>query len=176
MEKMVAGRYLGELTRRILWSGRGKCGMGFLEECEAFRRIDGLSSVDVAIYIADATKDLDEIGRWFAKQKPELPVSLSERSFIKAVAEMVVGRSALLIAASYAGFLRRMDPRRQRRHIIGINGSLYEKMPGFAESIQTALARHGGWSAERLSFFVVDEAPVVGAAIAAAIAKEGEIR
>ena len=31
MEKMVAGRYLGELARRILWAGRGECGMQFVE-------------------------------------------------------------------------------------------------------------------------------------------------
>lgn len=173
LEKMVAGRYLGELTRRILYSGRGNCGMRFVDECRAFRRVDGLSSIDVADFIGDETKDLDEIGIWFSNQMPEVPVSLSERHFIKAVAEMVVSRSATLIAATYAGFLRRMDPHQQRSHVIGINGSLYEKMPGFSEGIQEALATHGGWSAEKVSFFVVDEAPIVGAAIAAAMAKEG---
>ena len=96
-------------------------------------------------------------------------MNLAERYFIKAVAELVVGRAATLIAASYAGFLLRLDPQRQRRHVIGINGSLYEKMPGFAAGIQAALGTYGGWSADRLSFAVVNEAPLVGAAIAAAM-------
>lgn len=174
LEKMVAGRYLGELTRRILWSSRGECGMRFVEEGPAFRKVDGLSSVDVATFVGDETKDLDGISHWFAKKMPEVSISLSERNFIKAVAEMVVDRSATLIAASYAGFLRRMDPQHHRRHIVGINGSLYEKMPGFPAGIQTALAKYGGWSAEQLSFYVVDEAPAVGAAIAAAMVKAGE--
>jgi hexokinase len=99
-------------------------------------------------------------------------VALSERYFIKAVAEMVTSRSAALIAASYAGFLRRMDPQRQHNHVIGINGSLYEKMPGFAAGIQAAMVKQGGWNPGQVSFFNVSEAPLVGAAIAAAMAKE----
>lgn len=169
LEKMVAGRYLGELTRRILWSGRGKCGMQFLEECPALQQVDGISSVDLAVFTGDGTVELDRIGIWFSQKMPGKSVTLAERYFIKAVAELVIGRSATLIAASYAGFLRRLDPMRQRRHVIGINGSLYEKMPGFAACIQAALGTHGGWSPDRLSFAVVNEAPLVGAAIAAAM-------
>lgn len=169
LEKMVAGRYLGELTRRILWSGRGKCGMQFLEECTELQQVDGISSVDLAVFTGDGTAELDRIGAWFSKKMPGKSVNLAERYFIKAVAELVVGRAATLIAASYAGFLLRLDPQRQHRHVIGINGSLYEKMPGFAAGIQTALGTYGGWSADRLSFAVVNEAPLVGAAIAAAM-------
>ena len=173
LEKMVAGRYLGELTRRILWAGRSECGMSFVEECEAFRKADGLSSVDVAIFVGDGTANLDAIDSWLKMRIPEVPVGLSERYFIKAVAEMVTGRSAALIAASYAGFLRRMDPERKCNHVVGINGSLYEKMPGFAAGIQAALEKQGGWTPGQVSFFLVNEAPLVGAAIAAAMAKEG---
>ncbi len=169
LEKMVAGRYLGELTRRILWSGRGKCGMQFLEECPALQQVDGLSAIDLAVFTGDGTAELDHIGAWISKKMPGKTVNLAERYFIKAVAELVVGRSATLIAASYAGFLLRLDPQRQRRHVIGINGSLYEKMPGFAAGIQAALETHSGWSADKLSFAVVNEAPLVGAAIAAAM-------
>lgn len=173
LEKMVAGRYLGELTRRILWAGRSECGMSFVEECEAFRKADGLSSVDVALFVGDGSGNLDGIDSWLKTRMPGVPVELSERYFIKAVAEMVTGRSAALIAASYAGFLRRMDPARKRNHVVGINGSLYEKMPGFAAGIQAALETQGGWNPGQVSFFLVNEAPLVGAAIAAAMAKEG---
>ena len=170
MEKMVAGRYLGELARRILWSGRGECGMRFLEECPALQQVDGLSSVDLAVFAGDGSKELERIGSWLAGKMPDKPVSLAERHFVKAVAELVIGRSATLIASSYAGFLRRLDPQRLRRHVIGINGSLYEKMPGFAGGIAAALEIHGGWSGDQVVFAVVDEAPLVGAAIAAAMA------
>lgn len=174
LEKMVAGRYLGELTRRILWAGRGNCGMQFLTEWPALRQADGLSTVDLAIFIGDGTKELEHIGARLSEMMPDKSVSLAERHFIKAVAEMVVDRSATLIAATYAGFLRRLDPHRQRRHVIGVNGSLYEKMPGFADRIKSVLSTHGAWSADRVSFAVVNEAPLVGAAIAAAMAVSEE--
>lgn len=175
LEKMVAGRYLGEVTRRLLLLGRGGCGMSFLDACDVFQQVDGLSGADVAIFVGDETNDLSRINSWFEKQLPNNAITLAERHFVKAMAEIVVERSATLIAASYTGFLRRMDPQRQRKHVIGINGSLYEKMPGFSAGIQRALGNFGGWSSAQVSFHLVDEAPLLGAAIAAAIAKEGEL-
>lgn len=177
LEKMVAGRYLGELARRILWAGQGNCGMSFLAACPVFCQPDGLTSIDVASFIGDETPELEHIGQWCHQRmanQPEGQTTLAERHFIKAVAELVVDRSATLIAASYAGFLRRMDPQRQQRHVIGINGSLYEKMPGFAGKIQSALALHGGWPQDQLSFLLVREAPLIGAAIAAAMTSREE--
>ncbi len=176
LEKMVAGRYLGELTRIILCSAQSECGINFVEECAQLQRVDALSSIDVAKCVGDTTNNLEEINGWFMARMPNFSVSSAERHFVKAVAQMVVDRSATLIAASYAGFLRRMDPHRKKRHIIGINGSLYEKMPGFAERIQLVLSKQSGWNTEQLSFFVVNEAPVIGAAIAAAIAEAGRIK
>ncbi len=175
LEKMVAGRYLGELTRRILLSGRSDCGMIFIDGCPAFQRVDGISGIDVAVFAGDETKDLADIKCWIEKQLPGYSGALAERHFIKAVAEMVVDRSAALIAASYAGFLLRMDPQHRRKHVIGINGSLYEKMPRFAGGIQMALENFGDWNSEQVIFHLVDEAPLIGAAIAAAMAKDGDI-
>ena len=171
MEKMVAGRYLGELCRRILWAGRGQCGMQFIERCPVFAEVDGISSQDVAVFVGDSSETLAAIGAWLSAHCPGHGVTLAERHFIKAVAELVVERSATLVAASYAGFLQRLDPAKTRRHCIGVNGSLYEKMPGFAGVIRRELAQHGGWPAEQVEFMVVDEAPLRGAAIAAAIAR-----
>ena len=175
LEKMVAGRYLGELTRRILLSGRSDCGMNFIDACPPFHRVDGISGIDVATFVGDETTDLAGISFWLEKQLPGYSGSLAERHFIKAVAEMVVNRSAALIAASYAGFLLRMDPQHRRKHVVGINGSLYEKMPGFAIGIQRFLENLGGWNSEQVLFHLVDEAPLIGAAIAAAMAKDGDV-
>lgn len=170
LEKMVAGRYLGELTRRILWEGRDQCGFQLAEHCKALQKTDALSSVDVAVFLGDKTKDLEEIGRWMDRQAPDYRSNLPERLFVKEVSTIVVKRAASLAAATYTGFLNRMDARRQHRHVIGVNGSLYEKMPGFAEAISLQLAVNGGWGPEKVGFAVVDEAPLVGAAIAAAMA------
>ena len=170
MEKMVAGRYLGELARRILWAGRGECGLRFVQDYPVFSQIDGMSSQDLAVFAGDDSEALTAIGVWLSQHCPQSGASLAERHFIKAVAELVVQRSALLIAASYAGFLLRLDPAKRRNHLIGVNGSLYEKMPGFAAAISRGLEQFGDWPAGQVEFLVVDEAPLRGAAIAAAMA------
>ena len=171
MEKMVAGRYLGELARRILWAGRGECGMQFVECYPVFAQIDGLTSQDLAVFAADDCETLAATEAWLEQHCPDSGASLAERHFIKAVAELVIERSATLIAASYAGFLLRLDPAKRRNHLIGVNGSLYEKMPGFAAAISRQLEQCGGWPAGQVEFLVVDEAPLRGAAIAAAMAR-----
>jgi hexokinase len=145
--------------------------MQFVERCPVFAEIDAISTQDVAVFVGDSSETLAAIDAWLTARCPDHGATLAERHFIKAVAELVVERSATLVAASYAGFLQRLDPAKSRRHLIGVNGSLYEKMPGFAGTISRALAQHGGWTAEQVEFMVVDEAPLRGAAIAAAMAR-----
>lgn len=175
LEKMVSGRYLGELVRRMIWAGRGQCGMQFVESCELLKQPDGLTSPDVAVFVSDESQELDSISDWLSQRCTGGQSSLAERHFIKTVAELVVSRAATLVAASFAGFLQRIDPDRLQRHLIGINGSMYEKMPGFASKIHEIMAVKGQWGEEQLAFSLVDEAPILGAAIAAAIAeREGD--
>ena len=170
LEKMVSGRYLGEVVRRVLWTGQGSCGLEFIRQCGALQKPYGLSSQDVSLFVGDTTDELEHIRRWLEAGAPNAENTAAERHFIKEVAVLAANRSATLAAATYAGFLQRIDPAKSKKHCIGINGSLYEKMPGFAECIQKDLQDKGGWSGAQLEFLVVDEAPLVGAAIAAALA------
>lgn len=172
LEKMISGRYLGEVTRRLIKAGSGSCGLGWLETCPPLSRTDGLSSRDAALFLADESSKLDGIEAWLAQAAPEAASTAGERVFMREAAVIASTRAATLAAATYAGFLRRIDPSRLRRHMIGVNGSLYEKMPGFAVTIQRALVEKGGWDEGRLQFRVTEEAPLVGAAIAAAMAEK----
>lgn len=174
LEKMVAGRYLGELVRRLLQAGSGACGLGFVNACPPLCQPDGLSSKDVSRFVGDRTESLQKIETWLTERCPQARSELAERHFIKAVGQLVVERAATLAAASYAGFLRRIDPPRQKNHWIGVNGSLYEKMPGFAGRIDWTLQQFGGWQPGQIRFLVTDEAPLRGAAIAAAMAAKEE--
>ena len=173
LEKMVAGRYLGELTRRMLWEGRGNCGSGLIGNCGPFRTVDGISSKDAALFAGDETDELENIRHWLGEQAPGIANTAAERRFVKEVTVLVVQRAANLVAATYDGFLKRIDPAKTGTHAIGINGSLYEKMPGFACGIKTALRDKGGWEEGQVDLQVMDEAPLVGAAIAAAMAAAG---
>lgn len=173
LEKMTAGRYLGEVIRRLIHAGGGNCGLGWLAECPALSEPDGFSSQDAALFLADTTKDLTAVAGWLGHAAPGVSSTTAERHFMREAARLAVERAATLVAATYAGFLRRLDPHKAKNHVIGVNGSLYEKMPGFAEGISRALTETGGWNRSQVRFVVTEEAPLVGAAIAASMAEGG---
>jgi len=77
------------------------------------------------------------------------------------LAALVAGRSARLVAATFRGVLDHIDPHRKNRHTIAIDGSLYEKMPGYAGMLAAALG---------ISPVLVKDGSGAGAAIAAALA------
>ena len=171
LEKMTSGRYLGEVTRRMAQAGSGECGLAWLDSCPALRDLDGLSSQDVALFLSDESSDLSVIENWLSQKAPGVATAIGERHFLREAAVIASGRAATLVAATYAGFLRRIDPSHARIHTIGVNGSLYEKMPGFAAAILQSLTEKGGWDESQVKFRVVEEAPLRGAAIAAAMAE-----
>ena len=171
LEKMTSGRYLGEVTRRLIRAGGGTCGLAWLETCPALWRPDGLSSQDVALFLGDESANLDAINDWLAHEAPGVVTAAGERHFMREAAVIASSRAATLVAATYAGFLRRIDPLHAKTHTIGVNGSLYERMPGFAAAIGRDLTEKGGWDAAQVQFKIVEEAPLVGAAIAAAMAE-----
>ena len=77
------------------------------------------------------------------------------------LAALVAERSARLVAATFRGVLAHIDPGRKNRHTVAIDGSLYEKMPGYAGMLATALGA---------SPVLVKDGSGAGAAVAAALA------
>lgn len=77
------------------------------------------------------------------------------------LAALVAGRSARLVAATFRGVLAHIDPARKSRHTIAIDGSLYEKMPGYAGMLAAALGT---------SPVLAKDGSGAGAAVAAALA------
>ena len=94
------------------------------------------------------------------------------RRVVKAVAALVVGRSARLAGAAFLGVLRRLDPTLTGRYTIAVDGSLYEKMPGYRETIEKVLVRHAPLAAARTC--LVKDGSGIGAAVAAAMASAGK--
>jgi hexokinase len=150
LEKMVAGRYIGEVVRLILREVPNTCGDLSSDE---------ISAETMAIWLDKNCKLNEETDGMKAR---------------RAIAEIVVERAAALVAATFAGMLQMGDPARERPHVIGMNGSLFEKMPGFVNGIEKTLARVFGWSPALLKMTTVNEATLVGAAIAAAMAEKNQ--
>jgi hexokinase len=101
----------------------------------------------------------------------KLNVSASDTApitFLRQSARLIVKRSARLVAATFAGTLLYLDQDLRRRHLIAIDGSLYEKMPGYAAFIRAALDEFFGAQASQIELELVKDGSGLGAAIAAA--------
>jgi hexokinase len=93
----------------------------------------------------------EDLARWLAE--PDGPC--------RRLAALVAERSARLVAATFRGVQAHIDPARRNKHTIAIDGSLYEKMPGYAGMLAAALGA---------SPVLAKDGSGAGAAVAAALA------
>lgn len=158
LEKMVSGRYIGELVRLI---AQEVINIPILPY--------GLKSEDISLFLADTTPDLTKIEHLLA-EKFNCATTHLNRANLQTLSRLVVHRSARLAAATYVGVLWHLDMKMQHNHTIAIDGSLYEKMPGYAGHLQDALVEVTGSDAAKIHVRLIKDGSGIGAAIAAAIA------
>lgn len=167
MEKMCAGRYIGELLRLVLLDVVTQ-NLLFNGSCPVFLQTEGtLSGWDVAV-LQDAVAKPEQISLWLAKHGSPATVSLDDGKILQHSAGLIAKRSARLAAASYAAVLRHIDPALTSFHTISIDGSLYEKLPGYADTISQSLQELLGIKAEQIKCILTKDGSGIGAAIAAA--------
>ena len=164
MEKQVAGRYLGELFRLVLISLRHGGLLSFA--CEKLNQPYSLSTASMNPLLADESSTLIQVEE-FCRERLGLEMTLAERRVVKTAATLIVSRSARLTAAAFLGVLRRLDPGMCGRHTIAVDGSLYDKMPGYREIIERVLVSHLPQAAARTC--LVKDGSGIGAAVAAAL-------
>jgi len=83
---------------------------------------------------------------------------------------LIVKRSARLVAATYIGTVLHIDERLDKKHVIAIDGSVYEKMPYFREEVSSTIKEVLGEKSDHIKAVLVKGGSGAGAAIAAAIA------
>lgn len=161
LEKQVSGGYLGKLVSLIfagLIQGQG----GGREAVSPLISLtgEGLSKILSATSltaIAEIVRDYD------------LELTHEQCQLLTAVISAVVKRSARLVAATFSGIIAHIDPQLQKLHCIAIDGSLYEKMPGYARQLQQALVEIEGSKAKNIRLLLMKDGSGIGAAIGAAL-------
>lgn len=152
LEKMVSGRYMGELYSLVTASLMGKD--------ESFN-IDSRQLTD----IMDTPKE--ELCSLF-KRLMGGAVSEEEAEALKKLAEAISGRSARLVGAALAGAFWHIDSFiNEDKQYIAIDGSVYNNMPGVREGVTRALYEILGEDAARVEAVPVGPGTILGAAIAA---------
>jgi len=159
LEKMVSGMYLGEITRLVLIDlGLNSFKKKYSFKTEFMSRFEG----DTSAGLSKIESDLKGLG---IKNS-----SLAERRLIKEACQIVSQRGAQISAAALAAVVTKIDPGLKEKHTIAIDGSLFEKHPGFSRNMQHTLDKIFGKKTLRLRTVLAKDGSGRGAAIIAALA------
>ena len=159
-EKMVSGRYMGELFGMAIAELLGEKGKQY-----------GLTSVDMSMIMLDESENLVKASDIImAKVGREL--DFDDVAKVKKLAETIVIRSARLVAASFVAIIwQRAGSGKIVHQHVAVDGSVYEKMPHAKENITKALIELLGEDAAQVDTILDNGGSGLGAAIAAAMAK-----
>ena len=167
LEKMVAGRYLGELARLVagnlarqgpLWPGAVPA---------ALAQPYAVPSEDIGGIIADPAPG-QPLPASLLRRRGGVDDTAAARAALRRICTMVVWRSARLAGAVLCGLLRHDDPGLARRHVIAVDGALYGGMPGYARCVSLLLQEALGAAARNVVLRLTPDGSGLGAVIAAA--------
>jgi hexokinase len=173
LEKMVSGMYLGELVRLVLID----CAIrGALSCPDGIRRAFGKPMSFKSEYMSEIESDSSPDMRGTLTLLKRLGVNGSspeDRKFMRTVCGIISGRAAIISAAAMIAVMTRIEPSLSRKHTIAIDGSVYEKHPGFAANIRKAMREILGARAAKIRLVLTKDGSGIGAAIIAAVAASG---
>ena len=158
-EKMVSGRYMGELFT-----------MAVAELLDEIGKNYGFTSIDMSGIVSDDTPNLEKASK-IIEEKTGHKLELADLKKIKELDAAIIIRSARLVTASYLGIIwqRAGEGEIVKQHV-AVDGSVYEKMPLVQENINKALRELLGADAEKVDTILDNGGSGLGAALAAAMA------
>lgn len=167
MEKKISGMYLGELARLLISDLIAEKSL-FAGQKVKFSR-GQFESQHMSLIEADDSADLVAVKQFL--NGIGIPVAtLEDRTLLKEICRIVSDRAAKISAAALSAVFTWMDPRLEGPHTAAIDGSVYEKHPGFRERVLAALRELHGEKAGRINLVSAKDGSGVGAAVVAAVA------
>lgn len=169
LEKMVSGRYLGELVQIIINE--------MAQATELFRGWEGwavwgteaFSAREISQILKDRSPELTYIAGLLKDKYQTGGSSYKERQALRDICQTLMTRSARLVAATYLGILAHMDPQLRRVHAIAVDGSIFQEMPGYSDIVNNTMSEVLGEKAPKVPIGFIKDGSGVGAAIAAAM-------
>ncbi|RKP26495.1 hexokinase [Syncephalis pseudoplumigaleata] len=174
-EKMIGGQYLGELLRQVI--------LDFIDRRLLF---DGKSSGDfnqeltlhteyLALMEADTTPERTQVQNVLEAIMglPAGKTTLGERMLVQRLCQLISTRSARLCATALAALVsKRPDKLDSLEQLsIGVDGSLFERYPRYADHMAAVLHHHLKLS-HKVSLSLIKDGSVIGAALATLLAEK----
>ena len=162
LEKMVSGKYLGEVLRLILEDLRTRnlIFRGF--NYSALSTPYGFSAKQVSDFAYDQSEHLDTMVPHFGGS------SIEDRKIVKQAADLVLTRSARIFVSAVSAILTESDFELSQKHRVAIDGSVFDAV--YKVKVREAAAELWGSKAQNIEFVEAKDGSGVGAAIIAAIA------
>ena len=173
LEKMVSGRYLGEIVRlTVLDLASGGEGFeGWLDGSSVFSTPYAFTTEHMSDIAFDGSEDLTAT----AMLLRSLGVSdsaLDDRRRLREVCAAVVHRSACLVASTIAATATYIDPNLENDHIVAADGSVIRGYPGYQAEVQSGLRDILGPRADRIRLIYLRDGSGLGAAVVAVVAAD----
>ncbi len=160
LEKMVSGRYLGELYGAALADLLGTDG------------VYPFSSIELSEIVADSYLDRHAAGA-VIEAKTNMTFTADERILLQELATAVFVRSARIVAAIHVAIIEhRMGENELEDQFIAVDGSVYEKVPLVAHHLRAALDALLMDEAVKVRIILENAGSALGAALAAAMTEQ----
>lgn len=168
-EKMVSGRYLGEILRRALRDLGPRAAREHWSAPSALATPFALDSAHLSRIAADRTGGLDDVDALL--RSLGVSSTAEERQEIRALGAAIARRAARLVGTALVGTLRFLGGELADRRTIAVDGSLWGGYPGFETLVrETIVELLGGERAARIEIAYVKDSTSAGAAVIAAVA------
>jgi hexokinase len=167
---MIAGMYLGEITRNILLNLIDR---RLLFEGNISADLNQMWTFETAYMStieADSSATLHATRKILESTLNFPSTTMNDRQIVKVIVELVGKRAARLSAAAIAGILEHTGAWKQKA-AIGIDGSLFEYYPSFNTDIMDGLEEvFGPIVRQNVSIGLAQDGSGVGAALCALLA------
>jgi hexokinase len=161
LEKMVSGMYLGEITRLVI--------VEMMEQGLLFRGTN-MSAFSKGYALTTEHLAMMAQGFDFFADFGLRNVTAADRRAIHEICRIVSTRSARLAGAAIAAVVIWMDANLVSEHTIAIDGSLFEKYPGFQGCMSDILNDLFGDRSAMIKLELAKDGSGIGAAIIGAVA------
>ncbi|MFA6994739.1 MAG: 6-phosphogluconolactonase, partial [Candidatus Paceibacterota bacterium] len=177
-EKMVSGKYLGEVGRLVL-KDLAERGILFgsripwrLRKTGRFqtKTIGKIIALEPESNHAHFTQKVNEL--LLTKHDKDFKISREDAVMIHVVLNLISKRAARIAAAVIVGALKVIDPELSRNHTIAVDGTLFKKHPQFQENMLEVFKELVGNKTSRIKLELTGDGSGIGAAIIAAVASK----
>ena len=165
-EKMIAGMYLGELSRLIICDMIDKELLFAGTPSDVFRNTGILRTKDMSLIANDKTAVLAETNTFLTKLGIGKS-SLADRQILQNIFYTVSNRAARIAAAAIASVVQWMDPLLIKNHSIAIDGSVFEKYPLFKHYMNDLLIEYFKNKSSFIELIQAEDGSGKGAAVTA---------